>query len=146
MPIPSPSRVRAGRPGLRKLEPPEPVTRKDIQKLRKVLLQKREQLAAQVIALKHDAVADHDSSNWEEDGTDAFEREFAFKMAGSSHDSLQQIEESLRRIEEKTYGVCDVCSEMIGRLRMEALPFCKTCIDCQAESEVDRAAYLRISV
>jgi DnaK suppressor protein len=144
--MPSPSRVRAGRPGLRKLQPPEPVTSKDIQKLKQVLLKKREQLAAQVIALKHDAVADHDSSNWEEDGTDAFEREFAFKMAGSGHNSLQEIEESLRRIEEKTYGACDMCSEKIGRLRMEALPFCKTCINCQSESEADRSAYLRIRV
>ena len=146
MPIRPPSTRRPGRPGLLKIEPPEPVTAKDITRLKKALLKKREQLAAQVTALKKDAVADHDSSNWEEDGTDAFEREFAFKMAGSSHDSLQQIEASLRRIEEKTYGVCDVCEEKIGRLRMEALPFCKTCINCQAESEVDRAAFLRITV
>ncbi len=146
MPIRPAPVMRAGRPGLRKVEPPEPVTAKDIAKLKKALLQKREQLVAQVASLKHDAVADHDSSNWEEDGSDAFGREFAFKMAGSSHDSLQQIEASLRRMDEKTYGTCDMCEEKIGRLRMEALPFCKTCINCQSESEADRSAYLRITV
>jgi RNA polymerase-binding protein DksA len=102
-----------------------------------MLLSKREQLAGQIAILKNDAVAGSDSANWEEDGTDAFDREFAFKMAGSSNDLLKQIDEALRRIEEETYGQCETCAGRIGRDRIRALPFCKTCIDCQAESEKD---------
>lgn len=116
----------------------ESLTKKEIGDLKEMLLGKRDQLTGQISKLKNDAVDGSDSTNWEEDGTDAFDREFAFKMAGSRNEMLNQIDEALRKIEENTYGVCEVCNEKIGRNRAKVLPFCKTCINCQAESEQGR--------
>ena len=107
----------------------------EIEHLKNILLEKRNSISTRVDSLKTDAVAGLDSVNWEEDGTDAFDREFAFKVAGSGDAMLNQIDAALHKIEEGTYGVCEMCGKKIGRLRMEALPFCETCIECQSESE-----------
>ena len=131
-----------GRPAIKT----EPVSEADIVRLKAMLLERRKEIENKVDSLRDDAVAGSDSANWEEDGTDAFNREFAFKMAGSGNDMLNQIDDALRMIDEKSYAVCESCGEKIGRLRMEALLFCKTCIQCQSESEADRAMYGRITV
>lgn len=135
-----------GSTGNRPAVKPDPVTDEDIVRLKALLLERRKQICLKVDSLRDDAVAGNDSANWEEDGTDAFNREFAFKMAGSGNDMLNQIDDALRKIEENSYGYCESCGEKIGRLRMEALLFCKTCIQCQSESEADRAMYGKITV
>ncbi len=131
-----------GRPEVK----PEPVSDEDIVRLKAMLIERRNDIVKKVDSLCDDAVAGSDSANWEEDGTDAFNREFAFKMAGSVNDMLNQIDDALRKIKENSYGDCESCGEKIGRLRMESLLFCKTCIQCQSESEADHAMYGRITV
>ena len=126
------------------VEGQKPLTKKDVKKLTEMLLQKRDELTGQITSLRNDAIDDSDSINWEEDGTDAFDREFAFQMAGSRNDMLNQIEDSLRRIHEDTFGNCDMCGGKIGAARMKALPFCKTCIECQSQSEVGRPPRIKI--
>ena len=125
---------------------PAIVSESDIVHLKEMLQLRREQICEKVDSLRDDAVADNASSNWEEDGSDAFNREFAFKMAGSSNAMLNQIDDALRMIDEKTYAVCESCGDKIGLARMEALLFCKTCIQCQSKSEADSAMYGRVVI
>jgi len=129
---------RSASPG-KKAETPQPLRKQDAEQLKDILLRKRAELAGHVAALQDAAVADHDSTNWEEDGTDAFDREFAFKMAGSKYDAIHAIDDALSRMVDGTYGTCDECGEKIGRERMTALPFCRTCIACQSSAEQGRA-------
>ena len=67
-------------------------------------------------------------------------------MAGSVNEQLNQIDDALRMIDKGTYGICESCGKKIGKLRMEALLFCKTCIQCQSESEADNGLSNRITV
>jgi len=120
---------------------PQPLRKKDAEQLKSVLLEKRAELTGHVAALQDAAVADHDSTNWEEDGTDAFDREFAFKMAGSKYDTINAIDDALSRMDDGTYGTCDECGDRIGRMRMMALPFCRTCIACQSTAEKGRTPH-----
>ncbi len=122
------------------------LSEKDIERLKEKLIEQREHIRKKIESLQNDAVAGSDTTNWEEDGTDIFDREFAFKMAGSVNEHLNQIDDALRMIEDGTYGICEMCGKKIGRLRMEALPFCKTCIQCQSESEADNGLAGRITV
>jgi DnaK suppressor protein len=49
---------------------------------------------------------------------------------------LRQIERSLMRLKQGTYGVCEGCAHKIPITRLNALPFTTTCIQCQREMEV----------
>lgn len=48
------------------------------------------------------------------------------------HDRLQatlaDVERALAKLEEGSYGVCDVCGEPIGDERLEALPWAVLCV------------------
>ena len=124
---------RSASPG-KKAETPQPLRKQDAEQLKDILLRKRAELAGHVAALQDAAVADHDSTNWEEDGTDAFDREFAFKMAGSKYDAIHAIDDALSRMVDGTYGTCD-CGKVIPAARLRALPYAELCIDCKREQE-----------
>ncbi len=69
----------------------------------------------------------------------AYTKEFLLSIGDAERRMLQQIDEALDRIRQDTYGQCEVCGEMIGERRLEALPFAKLCIACQEEEEEERA-------
>ncbi|MSR64827.1 MAG: hypothetical protein EXS18_03490 [Verrucomicrobiae bacterium] len=70
-------------------------------------------------------------------GTDNFDREFALSMVSSEQDGLNEVEEALKRLEGGGYGVCELCEKHIARPRLEAVPFTRLCIHCQASTEKD---------
>jgi DnaK suppressor protein len=45
--------------------------------------------------------------------------------------SLRDIENALKRIEEGTYGICKYCSEPIGEKRLKARPVASACVACK---------------
>lgn len=52
--------------------------------------------------------------------------------------SLLQIEKSLSKIEEGTYGQCECCGDQIDVKRLKARPFATLCIDCMEDQEDPR--------
>ncbi|MEI8315752.1 MAG: TraR/DksA C4-type zinc finger protein [Verrucomicrobiota bacterium] len=71
-------------------------------------------------------------------GTDNFDREFALSLVSNEQEALYEIEESLKRLEDGTYGVCEMCEKLIRKERLEAVPFARFCIQCQSGVEKDR--------
>ncbi|MEM6335541.1 MAG: TraR/DksA C4-type zinc finger protein [Bacteroidota bacterium] len=55
-------------------------------------------------------------------GTDAMEREKLYLMIGRQQKFIGYLDRALRRIDNKTYGVCKVTGEPIARERLEAVP------------------------
>jgi len=52
---------------------------------------------------------------------------------------LREIEEALSKIENKTYGICEMCEEPIGMQRLKVKPFAKFCITCRHIAEKNPA-------
>ena len=48
-----------------------------------------------------------------------------------------KIEEALGRIEDGTFGICEVCEEGISESRLTARPVTTLCINCKEDQEVD---------
>ena len=68
-------------------------------------------------------------------GSDAYDRDFALSLLSQEQDSLYEIDEALKRIEHGTYGVCEMSGKAIPHARLEALPFTRYTVECQAELE-----------
>ena len=68
-------------------------------------------------------------------GSDAYDRDFALSLLSQEQDSLYEIDEALKRIEIGTYGICEMSGKSIPHARLEALPFTRYTVECQAELE-----------
>jgi len=44
---------------------------------------------------------------------------------------LEEINEALKKIEEGTYGICEMCEEEISEERLKVKPYAKYCIICR---------------
>lgn len=68
-------------------------------------------------------------------GSDAYDRDFALSLLSQEQDSLYEIDEALKRIKAGTYGICEISHKLIPHPRLEALPFTRYTVECQAELE-----------
>src|ERR1700677_4224319 len=68
---------------------------------------------------------------------DSGNEEVSSQLADLESRQLYQIERSLARLKQGTYGVCEGCNKKIPVARLNALPFSTTCIGCQREMETN---------
>ncbi len=81
------------------------------------------------------------STHMADQGTDNFDRELALNLASSRQESLYDVEDAIRRVDEGTYGACESCGGAIELPRLKALPFAKKCMACQNAAERGRTKY-----
>jgi DnaK suppressor protein len=62
--------------------------------------------------------------------------EIEFALIQMKAETLNKIDEALRRLEEGTFGHCFECGEEISERRLRALPFAVRCKDCEEAREV----------
>ncbi len=67
--------------------------------------------------------------------TETYDRELDYTLEENSEHVLAEIDASLKRIEEGTYGTCSNCGKQIAEERLEALPWATLCIDCARDRE-----------
>ena len=104
------------------------------------LEEERQRLLASITSRDADVagiVAAREGSNVDDEhdpegATIAFERSQADHAADSARRRLAAVESALRRVEDGTYGVCEVCGRPIGEGRLEALPEAARCVLCAA--------------
>ena len=68
-------------------------------------------------------------------GTDTFDRDFALSMLSNEQEALYEIEEAIKRILDKTYGVCEVTGKAISCERLQAVPFTRYSLEGQCYQE-----------
>jgi DnaK suppressor protein len=68
-------------------------------------------------------------------GSDAYDRDFALSLLSQEQDALYEIEEALKRVETGEYGVCEMSGKPIAHARLEAIPFARYTVECQAQIE-----------
>jgi len=68
-------------------------------------------------------------------GSDAYDRDFALSVLAKEQDALYEIEQALRRIDRGVYGICEMSGAKIPQARLEAIPFARLTVECQAEWE-----------
>jgi len=67
--------------------------------------------------------------------TDNYDREFSLGLASSEREILYVLDDALKKIEDGTYGICEVCKTAISKTRLKALPQASLCVKCQEKRE-----------
>lgn len=103
----------------------------------RILLDLREQLLEQMRGLAKESAETVPtySLHMADSGTDNFDRDFALSMLSSDQDALYEIEEALRRIENGTYGICELTHKPIPKSRLDAIPWTRYTVEAQKELE-----------
>ena len=114
---------------------------KERREFRSMLLGLKQRLVKQIATLRSDSLTRNERINPEEDGTVAFDRQFALNLVSSERESLFEIDDALQRIENRTYGVCEDCGELVREPRLRALPFVRMCIGCQSAKEKGKVRF-----
>ena len=68
-------------------------------------------------------------------GSDAYDRDFALNLLAKEQDALSEIEQAIARCESGIYGICEMSGDKIPNERLEAIPFARYTVQCQAEWE-----------
>lgn len=111
---------------------------KDLEKFKKILLDKRTDLMKVVKSQKERDLTDVEIGDEIDTASQTVEKEILFELADNERIILDAIEAALRRIEKGTYGDCDLCKKKIGEARLKAIPWVRYCIECQTKAEKPR--------
>jgi len=65
------------------------------------------------------------------------DRNLTLRIRDRERKLRNKIEEALARLDEGTFGICEVCEGDIGYKRLEARPVTTLCINCKSEQELD---------
>ena len=117
------------------------MNKRDARKYEKLLLAEVARLTQGIQNLEDGALkeavreATGDLHSYAETGTDNFGRETALNIATGESERLQNVADALRRIENRTYGVCEGCETPIPKKRLEVFPAARYCIECKSQLE-----------
>jgi len=120
-----------------------------LQKQKSKLLQLRDSLLDSMMGVSRDTLraraegseASAFGMHQADAGSDAYDRDFALSLLSQEQDALYEIEEALKRVEAGTYGICEMSGKPIPHARMEAIPFARFTVECQAQIEKQKKAF-----
>jgi DnaK suppressor protein len=92
------------------------------------LEQEQARLRTQIAAAGGDTPLAHDE-NFADSGQVAAERGENLSLTGQLSQQLAEVERALHKLDDGTYGLCEVCGRPIGDARLEAMPATRFCID-----------------
>jgi RNA polymerase-binding transcription factor DksA len=102
------------------------------------LLELRELLSRSRMDLTKDALSEQPtfSSHMADAATDTYDRDLALGMLSLEQDAIYQIDQALDRIQNGTYGVCELTGKAIEPERLEAVPW--TRFSAAAEKQLEK--------
>ncbi len=117
------------------------MTKKKLEELKKMLLQKREEILRNLAVSENSGKeTDYDSTQDQADkALSAYTKEFFYSLTDTERETLNLIEEALQRIEKGKYGYCRLCGSEIGEKRLTSIPWAKYCKECQEKVEKEKA-------
>ena len=76
-------------------------------------------------------------------GSDNYEQDFALDLIHNEQETLKEISSALKRIEDESFGLCEVCTEegktgrkaLIPKTRLKAIPWARNCVGCERKRE-----------
>lgn len=119
------------------------LNQKDMKRFKKLLEEsKRNLLQSARKTLSEEATFDTDDLPDEIDlASSEYTQSMVFRLRDREKFLLKKIDDALSRIENNTYGICEICEEEISVKRLEARPVTTMCIRCKEEQEKQEKSY-----
>jgi DnaK suppressor protein len=115
-----------------------PLSSEQIQEFKRRLEQLKRQYSSAIKGTKEEVIADTVSAHSQhqaDQGTDDFDMQISIELSEKELKILYSIERALEKIDEGTYGICDVSGEEIPLKRLEAIPYATMTVSSQEKFE-----------
>lgn len=111
--------------------------KKAIAKFRKILLKEREQIVGDVkqIVESSKEMGQDGIQDIGDEAANMYNKQVLLSLNENERIRLKEVDESLDRIENGTYGICDECGGPISLKRLEVRPVAKYCVPCLTKLE-----------
>jgi DnaK suppressor protein len=101
---------------------------------REALVTERDELRAELAELNGGATAgDHYDANFADSSQVTAERGEAEALQTTLRETLADVERALAKLEDGSYGSCELCGDPIPPARLEAMPAARRCITCASK-------------
>ena len=103
----------------------------DLKTAKQELLKLKEEYETRINKIEDHIQNPQDDLNehWEDQAISYRQNDMSTNLMGEARQSLGYVENALSRIENGTYGECEVCGEKIEEQRLKALPYATLCME-----------------
>ncbi|MFM1805495.1 MAG: ral stress protein, partial [Planctomycetota bacterium] len=115
--------------------------KRELEEYRMLLHTKRRQLVGVLSGMEDEALRSSGGNlsnmpvHMADMGSDVYEQDFTLGMAETERAIINEIDAALQRIEDKTFGVCQMTGKPISKARLDAKPWAKYTIEAERIAE-----------
>lgn len=121
------------------------LSKKEIEKYKEQLLAMRGELVNTLEENSREVKSPEDSKGYSQhqadEGTDDFNRRMNLQLNAEETETLKLIDRALEKIEEGTYGICDISGKPINKKRLDAIPYAIMTVEAKEELEKSQSSY-----
>ncbi len=121
-----------------------PLTKNEIVQFKVRLEEMRRQVMRAFQETKKEVTSPDEAKGYSQhsadEGTDDFVKNINLEVTNKEFGVLRQIDRALEKIDENTYGICDLSGEEIPLKRLEAIPYATMTVKAQEQLEKGRFA------
>ncbi len=120
------------------------MNKKQLEKLKKMLLLEKQAVLGHLFQLKGDSESFLEEGKGDSADIASMEISQAAiqKLGSRQRKHLEKVERAIKKFETDEYGVCELCGEEIAYPRLEARPIAQFCIDCKNLQEQKERQYV----
>jgi DnaK suppressor protein len=114
------------------------LTKEEVEFFKKKLEDLKRQLSQTLRDVSEDVKSEEPkgySQHQADEGTDDFGRTISIGLTSNEMDMLKQVNRALEKIDDGTYGVCDLTGDDIPKKRLEAVPYATMTVQAQEKWE-----------
>ena len=118
--------------------PSKALNKKELKKFQELLEEKRKAVlerAREMLSIENMSLDTNDLPDEMDLASSEYLQSFEFRLRGREKSLLSKLDLALKKIEDGTFGICEICEEPIGKKRLEARPETTLCIKCKEDQE-----------
>ncbi|MFO0833908.1 MAG: TraR/DksA C4-type zinc finger protein [Phycisphaerales bacterium] len=118
-----------------------PFNKKELDQFRAILLRKRAEVAGDIHTMESEALKGESGAlsnlpqHLAEQGSETYEQTLALDLVAADRRLVKEIDDALKRINDGTYGLCELSGKPIKAERLQELPWARYSIEAARELE-----------
>jgi DnaK suppressor protein len=115
----------------------EGVDKRTLTRFKKILLKEREDIIGEVKQISESSkeMGQDGIQDIGDEAANIYNKQILLSLSENERVRLQEVDEALDRIANRTYGTCEECGGPINLKRLEVRPVAKYCVPCLMKLE-----------